>query len=132
MPARSSIPAPLGMVWGALKAAVWPIPPPSEVSDSRRGVVTAPSRIELIERKVMSSLAEKLKIDLTIVGPEAPLVAGVVDAFQREKLRIFGPSKAAAQLEAFRPGNARHFLRDLLRAVEQVGIAGDRAVGKAA
>src|SRR5687768_16148718 len=38
-------------------------------------------------------------IDLTVVGPEAPLVAGIVDAFQREKLRIFGPSKAAAQLE---------------------------------
>jgi phosphoribosylamine--glycine ligase len=38
-------------------------------------------------------------IDLTIVGPEAPLVAGIVDVFQREKLRVFGPSKAAAQLE---------------------------------
>jgi phosphoribosylamine--glycine ligase len=38
-------------------------------------------------------------VDLTVVGPEAPLVAGIVDAFQREKLRIFGPSKAAAQLE---------------------------------
>src|SRR5437773_8320946 len=38
-------------------------------------------------------------IDLTVVGPEAPLVAGIVDVFQREKLRVFGPSKAAAQLE---------------------------------
>jgi phosphoribosylamine--glycine ligase len=38
-------------------------------------------------------------IDLTVVGPEGPLVAGIVDVFQREKLRIFGPSKAAAQLE---------------------------------
>jgi phosphoribosylamine---glycine ligase len=38
-------------------------------------------------------------IDLTVVGPEGPLVAGVVDAFQREKHRIFGPSKVAAQLE---------------------------------
>jgi phosphoribosylamine---glycine ligase len=38
-------------------------------------------------------------IDLTVVGPEAPLVAGIVDVFQREKLRIFGPSKMAAQLE---------------------------------
>lgn len=38
-------------------------------------------------------------VDLTVVGPEAPLVAGIVDVFQREKLRIFGPSKAAAQLE---------------------------------
>ena len=38
-------------------------------------------------------------VELTVVGPEAPLVAGIVDVFQREKLRIFGPSKAAAQLE---------------------------------
>jgi phosphoribosylamine--glycine ligase len=38
-------------------------------------------------------------VDLTVVGPEVPLVAGIVDVFQREKLRVFGPSKAAAQLE---------------------------------
>jgi phosphoribosylamine--glycine ligase len=38
-------------------------------------------------------------IDLTVIGPEMPLVAGLVDVFQREKLRVFGPSKAAAQLE---------------------------------
>jgi phosphoribosylamine--glycine ligase len=38
-------------------------------------------------------------IELTVVGPEVPLVAGLVDVFQREKLRVFGPSKAAAQLE---------------------------------
>ena len=38
-------------------------------------------------------------VDLTVVGPEAPLVAGIVDRFQEEGLRIFGPSKAAAQLE---------------------------------
>ena len=39
------------------------------------------------------------KIDLTIVGPEATLVAGVVDAFAHKGLKIFGPSKAAAELE---------------------------------
>jgi len=38
-------------------------------------------------------------IELTVVGPEAPLVAGIVDVFQREKLRVFGPSRAASQLE---------------------------------
>jgi phosphoribosylamine--glycine ligase len=43
--------------------------------------------------------AQQNEIGLTVVGPEAPLVAGIVDAFQREKLRVFGPSKAAAQLE---------------------------------
>ena len=39
------------------------------------------------------------KIDLTVVGPEAPLVLGVVDKFRAAGLRIFGPTKAAAQLE---------------------------------
>lgn len=39
------------------------------------------------------------KIDLTVVGPEAPLVAGVVDQFQASGLRIFGPTAQAAQLE---------------------------------
>lgn len=39
------------------------------------------------------------KIDLTVVGPEAPLVAGLVDLFERNRLPVFGPSQAAAQLE---------------------------------
>jgi phosphoribosylamine---glycine ligase len=39
------------------------------------------------------------KIDLTVVGPEAPLVNGIVDVFEREGLRIFGPDQKAAQLE---------------------------------
>jgi phosphoribosylamine--glycine ligase len=45
------------------------------------------------------SFARRKKIDLTIVGPEAPLVEGIVDAFEKEGLKIFGPSKRAAQLE---------------------------------
>ncbi|GAA6183959.1 phosphoribosylamine--glycine ligase [Aliiglaciecola sp. 2_MG-2023] len=48
-------------------------------------------------------------IDLTIVGPEAPLVLGVVDAFQAKGLTIFGPSKAAAQLEG-----SKAFTKDFL------------------
>ena len=44
------------------------------------------------------ALAEK--IDLTVVGPEAPLAAGVVDIFRAAGLRIFGPTQAAAQLES--------------------------------
>jgi phosphoribosylamine--glycine ligase len=40
------------------------------------------------------------KIDLTVVGPEDPLAAGIVDAFEKEGLKIFGPNKDAAQLEA--------------------------------
>ena len=44
--------------------------------------------------------AKKQKIQLTVVGPEAPLAAGVVDAFREAGLAIFGPTRAAAQLEA--------------------------------
>jgi len=43
--------------------------------------------------------AKKEKIDLTVVGPEDPLVNGIVDIFEKEGLRIFGPNKAAALLE---------------------------------
>lgn len=39
------------------------------------------------------------RIDLTVVGPEAPLVAGIVDEFENHGLKIFGPNKAAAELE---------------------------------
>lgn len=45
------------------------------------------------------AFARERAIELTIVGPEAPLVQGVVDAFQGAGLRCFGPTKAAAQLE---------------------------------
>jgi len=45
------------------------------------------------------AFAEREKIDLTIVGPEAPLVAGLVDRFVDADLRCFGPTAAAAQLE---------------------------------
>ena len=44
--------------------------------------------------------AKEKQIDLTIVGPEHTLALGVVDAFEKEGLKIFGPSKAAAQVES--------------------------------
>ena len=55
------------------------------------------------------NFAKHNSIDLTIVGPEAPLVIGVVDAFQAAGLRCFGPSKAAAQLEG-----SKAFTKDFL------------------
>jgi phosphoribosylamine--glycine ligase len=44
--------------------------------------------------------AQSEPVALTVVGPEAPLAAGVVDAFRAEGLKIFGPTRAAAQLES--------------------------------
>ena len=46
------------------------------------------------------AFAQKEQINLTVVGPEAPLSQGVVDAFRANGLKIFGPTKAAAQLES--------------------------------
>ena len=46
------------------------------------------------------ALARGQSVDLTVVGPEAPLAVGIVDQFQNAGLRIFGPTQAAAQLEA--------------------------------
>ncbi len=48
----------------------------------------------------LSAWAATEKIALTVVGPEAPLAAGIVDEFRAKGLRIFGPTKAAAQLES--------------------------------
>ena len=48
----------------------------------------------------LADFAQAEKIALTVVGPEAPLAAGVVDLFRARGLRIFGPTQAAAQLES--------------------------------
>jgi phosphoribosylamine--glycine ligase len=55
--------------------------------------------------------AQQNRVELTVVGPEAPLVAGIVDAFQAAKLRVFGPSKTASQLEG-----SKVFCKNLLHA----------------
>jgi phosphoribosylamine--glycine ligase len=54
---------------------------------------------DLAKPEELLSIAQKVRANLTVVGPEAPLVAGVVDEFERAGLTIIGPTKAAAQLE---------------------------------
>ena len=56
--------------------------------------------IDITDVRALREWAQKEKIGLTVVGPEAPLAAGVVDEFRAHGLRIFGPTKAAAQLES--------------------------------
>jgi phosphoribosylamine--glycine ligase len=58
----------------------------------------------------LSNFARQNRIDLTVVGPEAPLAAGLVDAFQGAGLRAFGPTRAAAELET-----SKVFCKNLLR-----------------
>ena len=66
--------------------------------------------INVTDINALVEFAKKASIDLTIVGPEAPLVAGLVDAFKAAKLRVFGPSQAGAQLEG-----SKSFTKDFLK-----------------
>lgn len=60
--------------------------------------------------KALIQFAKENKIELTVVGPEAPLVAGIVDAFNEAGLRAFGPSKRAARLEG-----SKIYMKKLMR-----------------
>ncbi|GAH81620.1 unnamed protein product, partial [marine sediment metagenome] len=58
----------------------------------------------------LARFARGNQIDLTVVGPEMPLVAGIVERFERDGLRVFGPSKRAAELEG-----SKAFTKNLMR-----------------
>ena len=66
--------------------------------------------VDLKSVQSMVALGERLRPDLTVVGPELPLMLGVVDEFARRGLRVFGPTKAAAQLESSK-SFAKEFLQ---------------------
>ena len=65
--------------------------------------------IDVMDLEGLATFAEQNQVGLTIVGPEAPLVAGVVDLFQSRGLKVFGPSEGAAQLEG-----SKAFTKDFL------------------
>ena len=58
------------------------------------------TNLQITDPQALADFAASEKIGLTVVGPEAPLAAGVVDIFRARGLRIFGPTQAAAQLES--------------------------------
>lgn len=59
---------------------------------------TVPLKAEQVE--VLADFADSRAVDLTVVGPEAPLAAGIADIFREKGLAIFGPSQAAAEIES--------------------------------
>jgi phosphoribosylamine---glycine ligase len=66
--------------------------------------------IDVNEFDKLIRFAKKEKIGLTVIGPEEPLVNGIVDAFQKEGLRVFGPTRAAARIEG-----SKVFSKQLMR-----------------
>lgn len=65
--------------------------------------------IDVLDLEGLATFAANNNVGLTIVGPEAPLVAGLVDLFEERGLRVFGPSASAAQLEG-----SKAFTKDFL------------------
>lgn len=92
---------------GREHALAWKVAQNKEISrvyvaPGNAGTATNPDMVNVPISSVADLLAfaQKERIGLTIVGPEAPLSQGVVDAFRTAGLKIFGPTKAAAQLES--------------------------------
>ena len=97
----------------AWKAAQSPLVTKVFVAPGNAGTALEPN-LENINIKAndisgLLNFAQQQQIDLTIVGPEVPLVLGVVDSFQKAGLKIFGPTKSAAQLEG-----SKAFTKDFL------------------
>ena len=67
--------------------------------------------IALTDKVALREWAQANHIDLTVVGPEAPLASGIVDEFRHHGLRIFGPTQAAAQLESSKAFSKAFMLR---------------------
>ena len=66
--------------------------------------------ISVGDLKALVRFAKENRIDLTVVGPDDPLAAGIIDLFAAEKLRAFGPTKSAARIEA-----SKIFAKELMR-----------------
>ncbi|WP_113627911.1 phosphoribosylamine--glycine ligase [Pectobacterium peruviense] len=97
----------------AWKASQSPLAKQVYVAPGNAGTALEPALtnvdIAATDVPALVAFAQENQIDLTIVGPETPLVIGVVDAFQSAGLKIFGPSQAAAQLEG-----SKAFTKDFL------------------
>ena len=97
----------------AWKAAQSPLVETVFVAPGNAGTALEPAlqnvAIGVTDIPALLDFAQNEKIDLTIVGPEAPLVKGVVDTFRAAGLKIFGPTAGAAQLEG-----SKAFTKDFL------------------
>ncbi len=82
------------------------------VAPGNGGTALSPhlKNVAITDIKALADFAVTEKIALTVVGPEVPLAAGVVDEFRSRGLRIFGPTKAAAQLES-----SKAFSKDFMK-----------------
>lgn len=105
---------------GREHALVWKLKQSPKVTEvfcapGNAGTALDAKNVDISETDIpaLVKFAQNEKIDLTIPGPEAPLVAGVVDAFRAAGLAVFGPSKDAARLEG-----SKLFAKQIMKAAK--------------
>ena len=113
--------------WRAGACVLWklqqsPRRPVLYCAPGNAGTATIARNVDIpVDRvEALRDFARAESIDVTVVGPELPLVLGIVDVFAEAGLRVFGPTRAAAQLEG-----SKAFTKDVLRARRRA----DRRVG---
>ncbi|MGO1545459.1 MAG: phosphoribosylamine--glycine ligase [Gulosibacter sp.] len=91
------------------------------VAPGNIGMESIANRIRMDQTKpdLIAEFAEDEQIDLVVIGPEAPLVAGVADAVRAKGINVFGPSKAASQIEG-----SKTFAKDIM---QRAGVPTGRA-----
>jgi len=98
----------------AWKAAQSPLARQVFVAPGNAGTAREPNlknlAVDLTDIASIIDLVQTNAIDFTIIGPEAPLVAGLVDSMQAQGLKVFGPTKGSSQLEGSK-AFAKHFLK---------------------
>ena len=87
------------IVWALRKTSQEPVQLFCVPGNAGIAEITESSSVSLNDHAALAEFVESQQIDLTFVGPEAPLVSGIVDQFTQRGLRIVGPSAAAARLE---------------------------------
>lgn len=100
----------------AWKLASAPDAPEVFVAPGNDGIAADPllqgcHAVDLADHEAVAALARTLEVDLTVVGPEAPLCAGLVDFFMARDLPVFGPVKGGAMLEA-----SKRFAKEIMDA----------------
>src|ERR1700741_4059402 len=87
------------IVWSLKKTSQQPVEIFCTSGNAGIEQIARVANIPVNDHSPLAEFVESQRIDLTFVGPEAPLVSGIVDAFTERGLRIVGPTAAAARLE---------------------------------
>ncbi|HXZ18670.1 MAG TPA: phosphoribosylamine--glycine ligase [Candidatus Acidoferrales bacterium] len=120
------------LAWRLLQSGgverVWCTPGNGGMAQLERAECLAAPQGGMKDVAALAALGERLRPDLTLVGPELPLVSGIADAFARHGLRLVGPSQQAAQLEGSKAFAKEFLLRNSIPTGPLYGIydsAGD-------